>query len=245
MRRGLEVEKVLVPIYLPRRLYSGLRRVKHAFFRPKALPPNIDGERHVEWSFISAEIPEGPGKALEFGCEHGYLSLMAARKGYQVTALDLQPQVFLWRHPSVQFLQGDLLELSLPESEFDLIINCSSVEHVGIAGRYGISADRKEGDIEVMRRLAALLKPTGVLLMTAPCGRDTVMEPWCRVYGSQRLPELLGAYRVEKEFYWVKDAENRWVAAGRDAALNFQPIYDPSNGHGCAYALGCFVLQRR
>lgn len=193
---------------------------------------------------MSAEMPEGPGQVLEFGCENGYLSLMAARKGFQVTAVDLQPQFFLWRHPAVEFLQGDLLELTLPRSAFDLIINCSSVEHVGIAGRYGITVNHNDGDVEVMRRLAELLKPGGVLLMTAPCGRDVVMAPWCRVYGTERLPQLVAPFQIEKEIYWVKDPENRWVESDRATALRFEPLYDPANPHRCAYALGCFVLRK-
>lgn len=236
--------RLSVPMYLPMWLHGAVRSVKRALFPAPPVRPNIDGERHVEWSFISAEMPEGPGQALEFGCEHGYLSLMAARKRFHVVAVDLEPQSFVWRHPEVEFRQGDLLGLTLRENSFDLIINCSSVEHVGVAGRYGISVSDNDGDIHVMQRLAQLLRPTGVLLMTAPCGRDAVMAPWCRVYGRERLPRLLAPFRIETETYWIKDAENRWVVSDRATALNFKPLYDPSNGYACAYALGGFALRK-
>jgi SAM-dependent methyltransferase len=214
---------------------------------PAAAPAplvNIWGERNVEWSFLSSEMPNGPGEAIEFGCEQGYMSLLAAQKGFHVLANDLQEQSFTWQHPNVEFRQGDFLKMELPRNHFDLAINCSSVEHVGVAGRYGITADQDEGDIEVMQRLADVLKPNGRILMTAPCGRDTVMAPWCRVYGSQRLPRLFAPFQVVKESYWVKDSQNRWVFATREAALDFQPRNDPNDGHGCSYALGCFVLRK-
>jgi SAM-dependent methyltransferase len=242
-------ERVLVPVYLPSWIYKHFLKVKRTFVPP--LPPaptapaiNISGERNVEWSFLSNEMPIGPGKAFEFGCEHGYMSLMAAQKGFQVLANDLQPQPFTWRHPNVEFRQGDFLKLELPRDHFDLAINCSSVEHVGVAGRYGITADQDEDDIEVMKRLAEILKPGGVLLMTGPCGSDAVLAPWCRVYGRQRLPRLFAPFEIVKESYWVKDSENRWVFAAREAALDFQPRNDPNDGHWCAYALGCFVLRK-
>lgn len=241
------IERHLVPVYLPSWIYRLLVKLKRAFVPavvPVAPATNIWGERNVEWSFLSAEMPSGPGEAIEFGCEQGYMSLLAAQKGFHVLANDLQQQSFTWRHPNVEFRKGDFLRLELPRGHFDLAINCSSVEHVGIAGRYGITAEQNDGDIEVMQRLADVLKPDGLLLMSAPCGRDSIMAPWCRVYGAQRLPRLFAPFRVVKECYWMKDQENRWVQSTREAALDFQPRNDPSDGHGCAYALGCFVLRK-
>jgi SAM-dependent methyltransferase len=240
------LERLLIPIYLPRWMCRTVLKVKRAFIPPAPSAPaiNIWGERNVEWAFLSTEMPSGPGEAIEFGCEQGYMSLLAAQKGFHVLANDLQQQSFTWQHPNVEFRQGDFLKLEIPRNHFDLAINCSSVEHVGVAGRYGITADQDEGDIEVMKRLADILKPGGLLLMTAPCGRDTVMVPWCRVYGSQRLPRLFALFQVLKEFYWVKDSQNRWVFSTRETALDFQPRNDPNDGHGCSYALGCFVLRK-
>jgi SAM-dependent methyltransferase len=243
---GYMAEKFLVPVSLPSWLYKSVRSVKRAFI--PAAPPtsgiNIGGERHVEWTFLSSQMSCGPGEAIEFGCEEGYMSLLAAQKGFHVIANDLQEQSFHWQHPNVEFRQGDFLKMELPQNHFDLAINCSSVEHVGVAGRYGITMSEDEGDIQVMSRLAKILKPDGRLLMTAPCGRDTVMAPWCRVYGTQRLPRLLERFRIEREEYWTKNRANQWVRSDREAALNFQPRNNPSDPYDCAYALGCFSLRR-
>jgi hypothetical protein len=88
------------------------------------------------------------------------------------------------------------------------------------------------------------LKPNGVLLMTAPCGKDAVLVPWCRVYGGQRLPRLFAMFTVEKLEYWTKNQNNQWVVSSRELAFDFQPQHDPSDRHGCSYALGCFVLRK-
>lgn len=239
-------EKLLVPIYLPRWMSGVLIKAKRAFIPPAPPPPtiNIHGERNVEWTYLSKEMPNGPGEAFEFGCEYGYMSLMAAQRGFHVIANDLQEQPLTWKHPKVEFRQGDFLKLNLPRDQFDLVINCSSVEHVGLAGRYGVTAQQDDGDIEVMHRLAEILKPDGILLMTAPCGRDIVMAPWHRVYGTQRLPRLLAPFRILKESYWVKDEKNRWVPSTRDAALSLQPVWNSQDPSWCLYALGGFVLQK-
>jgi SAM-dependent methyltransferase len=189
-------------------------------------------------------MPAGPGEAIEFGCENGYMSLVAAQKDFHVLACDLQQQYFLWQHPKVEFRLGDFLKLDLPKDHFDLIINCSSIEHVGVAGRYGITSEQSNGDIEVMEKFTRVLKSGGLLLMTAPCGRDAVMAPWCRVYGPERLPRLLAPLVLEKERYWEKDEANRWSEVSRGKALDFEPRHDPINPHGCSYALGGFVLRK-
>jgi len=240
-------EKLLLPIYLPRWVNQALRKAKRAFIPPAPTAPaiNIWGERNVEWAFLSTQMPNGPGEAIEFGCEQGYLSLLAAQKGFHVLANDLQKQSFTWEHPNVEFKEGDFLKLELPRDHFDLAINCSSVEHVGIAGRYGITVDESDGDLEVMKRLAEILKPGGRLIMTAPCGRDAVMAPWCRVYGRERLPKLFAPFTVSKQEYWIKNEQNRWVAAERRIALDYQPLNNPNDPHGCTYALGCFILSTR
>lgn len=237
-------EKLLVPVYLPRWLLNLIVKLKRTIISPGRSYADISDERNVEWSFLSEEMPNGPGKAIEFGCEGGYMSLAAARKGFHVIANDLQEQAFGWQHPSVDFCKGDFLKLTFPRNHFDLAINCSSVEHVGVAGRYGIVTDLDDGDIQAMDRLAEILKPGGVLLMTAPCGRDAVLAPWCRVYGSRRLSRLFQSFNIEKEEYWTKDMRNRWVQSNRETALNFQPRYDRFDPHRCAYALGCFVLRK-
>jgi hypothetical protein len=103
-------EKLLVPIYLPHWMHRAVLKVKRAFIPQVQVAPviNIWGERYVEWAFLSTEMPCGPGEAIEFGCEAGYMSLLAAQKGFHVLANDLQEQSFTWQHPLVEFRQGDL-----------------------------------------------------------------------------------------------------------------------------------------
>lgn len=239
-------EKFLVPVYLPRWLHGPIRSVKRAVIpaAPQVRYVDIGGERNVEWSFLSAEMPSGPGEAFEFGCEQGYMSLLAAQRGFHVVANDLQEQSFTWQHPSVDFVLGDFLSLRLPRNHFDLAINCSSVEHVGVAGRYGIDEDVNDGDLDVMGRLAEILKPSGRLLMTAPCGRDAVLRPWCRIYGSERLPKLFRGFKIIRQEFWIKNDANRWQTCSASDALAFEPRNDPTDPYGCAYALGCFTLQK-
>jgi len=95
---------------------------------------DLTGDRDIEWSWVASQMPKGPGEALDFGPGGSSLGLIAAEAGYNVTAIDLQPITWPYHHPNLRFVQGDVLKLQLQKNHFDLIINCSVIEHVGLAG---------------------------------------------------------------------------------------------------------------
>jgi len=195
----------------------------------------LRGDRDIEYSWVVANIPEGLGEALEFGCGNSWLALVAARRGFKTTAIDLTPLEWFYVHPSLRLVQADIFDLDAAPCSFDLIINCSSIEHVGL-GRYG-DAPNENGDLEAMERLRLLLKPGGLMLLTIPVGRDATFAPLHRVYGPRRLSALLKDFMVVKKEYWSKDERNRWVNWEEREALLREPVET-------FYALGCFVLRK-
>ena len=246
--------RITLPVPLPDRLYVALRQLKRRLvaysktsgfpLQPRQATRNLLGDRDIEWSWIASQLPSGPGEALDFGPGGSYLALIAAQRGFNLTAVDLEPVDWPYVHPQLRFIQGDILTLPLPIEQFDLIINCSVVEHVGLEGRYGVSEGHRDGDLEAMARLWQLMKPDARMLLTIPVGRDALFAPLCRVYGQQRLPRLLDGYQVEREVYWMKDEQNCWVPCRREEALSFEASagsWDPLQN---VYALGCFVLRR-
>jgi SAM-dependent methyltransferase len=206
--------------------------------------PNLLGDRDIEWSWVAAQMPLGPGEALDFGNGGSLLGLLAAQRGFNVTAVDLEAVKWPYMYPKLNFIQGDILKLSLPEKYYDLVINCSTVEHVGLVGRYGVIKNLSDGDLEAMARLKKLMKPDGIMVLTIPVGQDAVFAPMARIYGHQRLFRLLIGYKVEKEVYWVKDRQNRWILSTKETALNFRASAGSWSALRNVYALGCFVLRR-
>ena len=238
---------VSVTLYLPIWLYRPLRWIKRKVFslgtdRNKQTILNLAGDRDIEWSWIASQMPSGPGEVLDFGNGGSSMGLLAARRGFKVTAIDLEPIRWSYRHSLLQFVQGDLLHLDLPKHRFDLIINCSSVEHVGLVGRYSVTKGREDGDLEAMAVLRELMKSDGIMLLTVPVGQDAVHIPWHRVYGKQRLPKLLQGYAVRLEEYWVKNNANCWIPCDRETALSFKSL-SSEDGRVNVYALGCFILR--
>ena len=200
-------------------------------------PPNLIGDRDIEYSFIAANIPEKKGEILDFGSGGTPLSLIAELKGNDVTAFDLIKYDYNYK-TKFKFIQGDILKtIQLKENYFDTIINCSSIEHVGLNGRYGITEDFPDGDLLAMTKLKDLLKKNGTMLLTIPVGKDKIVKGMHRIYGKKRLPKLLSDFSILKQIYWVKNSINQWQETTRRNALN-------TKGSEKYYAIGCFVLKK-
>lgn len=226
----------------PRRTWHRVRSILNPPNPPAA--KNLLGDRDIEWSWVASQMPPGPGNALDFGNGGSHLGLIATQRGFTVTAVDLGVVQWPYIHPQLRFVQGDILKLDLPLEFYDLVINCSTIEHVGLVGRYSVNDDRPDGDLEAMARLRELMKPGGVMLLTIPVGQDAVFPPMCRVYGEKRLPRLLDGFAVRTEVFWVKDDQNRWVLSDRAKALQFPAAAGSRDALQNVYALGCFVLRR-
>jgi SAM-dependent methyltransferase len=197
--------------------------------------PSLSGDRWVEWSFCMSRLAGGPGRTLDFGAGNGFLALAAAQRGHDVVAFDRLPTEAEFEHPRVRAVQGDVLMHDFGDERYDQIINCSSVEHVGLGGRYG-SSDAPEGDLAAMAVLRGALTPEGRMILTVPVGRDLVAAPLHRIYGAVRLPRLLDGFAVIEEQYWRKDG-GAWQQTERVQALDVQ-------GSESFYALGLFTLGR-
>lgn len=235
---------VSVPVYVPDWLYFTARRLKRWWRRSSGGRKNLSGDRDIEWSWVAARIPEGPGLALDFGPGGSHLSLIAAQRGFDVTAIDLEAVERPYVHPQVTYLVGDVLQLDLASDSFDLVLNCSTTEHVGLAGRYGVTVAVPDGDLEAMRRLHGWMKPGGRMLLTVPAGRDRVYVPLHRVYGRERLPRLIENFTVAEEQYFVKNDRNQWRPAERDEALDFESDAGSWDGSKNVYALACLMLVK-
>jgi SAM-dependent methyltransferase len=195
----------------------------------------LEGDRWVEWSFCMARMADGDGTTMDFGADLGFLSLAAAQRGHRVVALDREDIPLLYEHERVTRVTADILDRPLADRHFDQIVNCSSVEHVGLGGRYG-SGDQPDGDLEAMEIMADMLAGDGRMILTIPVGRDAVFGPQHRVYGDVRMPRLLERYRPLEEQYWHKVGA-AWSPTDRATAL-------ATEGSESFYSLGLFVLGR-
>lgn len=199
---------------------------------------DLTGDRDVEWAWTAAHIPPNVDRVLDLGPATSFTPLIAAFGAREVIAFDLDPPLVPFSAPNLVYTKGDILRGVLPDGLFDVIVNCSTTEHIGLSGRYG-SIEEPDGDLRAMALLRERMASPGArMIFTVPVGRDSVQRPYHRIYGPDRLPKILVGYKVLKQAYYAKPSTpNVWVPVERSVALAV-------NGSPRFYALGLFVLTR-
>lgn len=221
-----------------RRLRNLLRRTLRPD-RHSQIPsaePDLKGDRAIEVGWIVARAGTVPARTLDVGSGVGVMAGYLSGMGHSVTCVD--PFEAPWHLPThrIAYVRGDVNTAEFP-GLFDLITACSAVEHIGLGGRYGIDQDQVDGDLLALSRLSNLLAPGGRILLTIPVGQDAVINPHHRIYGAQRLSQLLDGFTIRAEAYWWKADGHRWEPCLREQALGVV-------GTKGFYALGFFELAR-
>jgi SAM-dependent methyltransferase len=177
---------------------------------------DLDGEKLLDWAWVCTNLPPGPKRALEIGPGKSPIIPAMLSLGYEVTAIDnsIDPAGLI---DGFRFIRGDFTDFS-SEQRFDVIVACSVIEHIGLAGRYNSNED-VDGDLKAMLRIHHLLEPGGRLLITIPVGRDAVHKPWHRVYGRERLPRLFEGFTTVKSRFFEKQPGGPWFNTTQEKAL--------------------------
>lgn len=194
--------------------------------------PNLDDDRQIEWSWAIKYLPHNK-MVLDIGCCYSIISATAARLGNQVVGVDINDEIN-YSFENFRFVQGDFNSLDINE-KFDAVVLASTVEHVGLSGRYN-SPEDVDGDLKMMQKIKDLLLEDGEVILTIPVGKDVVFKPFHRVYGSDRLPKLLADFEVLEREFWVKFDKIKWEKVSQQRALT-------EEGSDCYYGLGLFKLK--
>ena len=196
---------------------------------------DLSGDRQIEWGYAKKILPRGNLRLLEVGpiAPNAPLSRMAVDRGYDVTAIGLDP---IRKMRGVEFIRGDLRRY-LPDKKFDWVLNISTIEHFGLAGRYGVEISEPDADLEGMRHLLRITSQSAMQILTVPVGKDEVFSPMHRVYGD-RLKRLLWGWEIAHSVGYIK-LDKEWTPVPIEIALNEKPTKDP-----WYYGIGCFLLMK-
>lgn len=111
-------------------------------------------------------LPGGTGRVLDAGCGPGRHSLELARRGYEVTGVDVSPRFVALASAAaaeegldVEFRLGDLRRLD-EAGRYDAVVCLCQ-------GGFGLVGADVEGDLAILSNLARALRPGGRLALTA------------------------------------------------------------------------------
>ncbi|HEU4560329.1 MAG TPA: class I SAM-dependent methyltransferase [Longimicrobium sp.] len=115
-----------------------------------------DHNRHYHAALLRS-LPPKRELALEVGCGTGDFAQVLARHFQRVIGIDLSPEMVRRARElsqpvsNVEFRQADILTCDLPPAEFDCIVTIATLHHLPLE--------------EALKKLAAALRPGGVLLV--------------------------------------------------------------------------------
>jgi SAM-dependent methyltransferase len=169
--------------------------------------------RALEYAFaVNRAVACGRGRILDVGCtsSRNYLPVVLAFLDFNVVGLDTRD--FLFRHPRFEFVKADIRDTGLPGASFDCVCAISTLEHIGLSGRYGVDREDPEGALSAVREIGRLLRAGGAFVLTLPFGRAEVVGSLHRVYDGAQLDRLVQGWdRVEERYFW-RDESGIWTA---------------------------------
>lgn len=203
------------------RLTPRLIKVAYKFFDVEASGEAAPlDERTIEYSFVVGKLASLPaGKVLDVGCTArlNYLPAALASLGWEVWGIDRRE--FKFRHPNFHFVSGDIRNMDFPDNFFSAAYAVSTLEHIGLSGRYGVTKEDLEGDAKAVKEIARILSPDGVLLCTVPYGAVAkIIKPLQRVYDQPSLERVFGNWTKKDEVYYHQDSDGYWVSLPPEGA---------------------------
>lgn len=106
--------------------------------------------------YLINRLPESCQNVLEIGCGTGEFSRLLATRAEKVLAVDLSPQMIRCArersklHPNIDFVEGDVMALQLPDNHFDCIVSLTTLHHLPMAN--------------VLKKIKKALKSGGVFV---------------------------------------------------------------------------------
>lgn len=134
------------------------------------------------------------GRVLDVGCGSGSYMLMLRKysKSLDLYGIDIKLSKDLLERDDIHFTSGDLLEATLPENYFDVIMMNNFIEHVTNPG-------------EIIAKSHSLLKKGGVLVGEVPNGDSYGHKVWKSYWGPLHTPRHLFIFNKENLTNLFKD----------------------------------------
>jgi SAM-dependent methyltransferase len=188
----------------------------------KNQPPASD--RYIEYPWMVENIRTmKSGKILDIGstiCDRLFAFLP---KTVEIHGINLNDKPI--KNDAIKFKTGDIRKTDYPNDFFDCITCISTLEHIGVSGRYGSDED-KDGDVKAMREMKRILKPNGILLVTVPYGAQDVL-PINKLYSKERIKNLYEGFEiVSQEFHKFNSSWRTWIKVSEEEAHTADMLKD-------------------
>ena len=196
----------------------------------------VCNERIVEVPYVHRHLPYPfRGRALDVGCCESQIVLEVASLGFETWGIDIRrPPI---EFPGIKYVLGDVRKTDFESGFFDVVIACSTVEHIGLL-TYENTVRDDGGDRDAIREIRRILQPAGRLILTIPCGQTSATN-WYRAYDHAAIVSMVSdaGLAIENEDYWLRQGFN-WVPSIWNVAESVD-----STGGGSVQAVACLTCR--
>jgi len=173
---------------------NGIKVVQAIFPEYFAKEPVRPTDRYIEYPFVLKNIKRPPRRILDVGCSGSMFPLLLKALGYDVIGVDIR------QHPMAdrfRFIKKSICDMTGPSGFFDVITAISTIEHIGLKGRYGENVENIFEDRKAIARIHNLLKPKGIFLMTVPFCKHWHVDKNHRIYNHFSLLCMLKNFKFK------------------------------------------------
>lgn len=160
-------------------------------------------DRDLEYPWIIKNINIKKGRILDVGSTKSQFLIENIKGDIELFAIDINQRE---ADNKIKFIKGDIRETKFQDNYFDCVICVSTLEHIGVPGRYKCDND-PNGDIRAMNEIHRILNPDGILLVTIPYGNIDIL-PINRLYNKGKVEKLFENFII-KECKYLKYF-NKW-----------------------------------
>jgi len=158
-------------------------------------PPASD--RYIEYPWMMENISVKQGRLLDVGSTACEMLFSLLPSSVEIHGINLNDKIV--KNQNIKFFVADIRKTCFQDNYFDCITCISTLEHIGVSGRYGSDED-KQGDVKAIKEMKRILKPGGELLITVPYGKNDIL-PINKLYNKKRLNILLNNFCVIKQTF--------------------------------------------
>lgn len=202
------------------------RREFHPDRLPKGYGHGLD-ERIVEYPWLLAHLPPGPGQLLDAGSALNFSFLLdlpsLADKTIHICTLAPERQSF-WAM-GISYTFQDLRRTCYRDEFFDHIVSISTLEHVGLDNTRFYTGHASEtrapnSYVVAVREMARILRPGGRLYLTVPYGRHED-RGWLQVFDSVMLDRVVESFAPASTLEQVfRYSGGEWQSSSRAEAAD-------------------------
>ncbi|PKO01330.1 MAG: hypothetical protein CVU42_00550 [Chloroflexi bacterium HGW-Chloroflexi-4] len=209
-------------------------------YQKQAKHPWIN-ERTIEYPWIAENIAElEKCQVLDVGAKEGLPSTdILLNNSNIVYTIDINTTLITQTTNNLIIKKGDIRATPFESGFFDAVIAVSTLEHIGIPGRYGIEKLDDSGDFKAMSEIHRILKPGGKVFVTLPYGFGKSL-PLNRLYNDARINTLFEKFAItKKEYFRYSTQYEMWFKVREPFASENDWDIEPW------YSLGCFCATKQ